>query len=437
MTDYRPMLELPAAAGYGKSDVLVLVGELFGRGYANGIVDEAKQAGMTIIGTTVGRRDSDGSLRPLTAEELAEAEANLGGRIINIPLEAGFDLEPGADGRTPVDQLKGAKPDTWDTFRLDWESIGQARQRGVARFTDHLAQVAALVEKQVPAGASVLFVHSMAGGIPRARVYMPLLNRVFKGQGEKFMASAPFWGSDLGKLCQLNFDEVTAQTFAHLVATTADVRRKITASGGRAAYVAYGYHGTGVLINGAYTWQSYTPYLQGWAKMGLEDAAVAAWQEGAPATVFNCPEILTNSSALFLGVEISLYPLLAALEREGGGPAAQAIRAECQACLAEGATLEGLLAKAEHYLASPLQKPFRDFGFWPHHNSPEQADFMLNTSAELLAMNANPKEKIVCAPLSQAVFRAVGRLMFDASWAPMGPVLWLNHDIVARRLVTV
>lgn len=93
MVDYCPMTILPAAAGYKAGDVLVLVGELFGRGYANGLLEEAKRLGMTVLGTTVGRRDSDGTLRPLTAEELTEAEALLGSRIINIPLEAGFDME--------------------------------------------------------------------------------------------------------------------------------------------------------------------------------------------------------------------------------------------------------------------------------------------------------------------------------------------------------
>ena len=72
MTEYRPMQELPEIAGYKAGDVLVLAGELFGRGYANGLVDEAKRLGMTVIGTTVGRRDADGSLRPLNSDELAE-----------------------------------------------------------------------------------------------------------------------------------------------------------------------------------------------------------------------------------------------------------------------------------------------------------------------------------------------------------------------------
>ena len=53
-------------------------------------IDEAKKAGMKVIYSTVGRRDGEGGLRPLTAEELATKDQPL----INIPLECGFDLEP-------------------------------------------------------------------------------------------------------------------------------------------------------------------------------------------------------------------------------------------------------------------------------------------------------------------------------------------------------
>ena len=75
---------LPTEAPYGKGDVLVVFGELFARGYANGIVDEAERHGMTVVRSTVGRRDADGNLRALTPEE-----ANLHrAPFINIPLEA-------------------------------------------------------------------------------------------------------------------------------------------------------------------------------------------------------------------------------------------------------------------------------------------------------------------------------------------------------------
>ncbi|TWJ19227.1 enoyl ACP reductase FabMG family protein [Geobacter argillaceus] len=429
MTTYNPMTTLPAAAGYAKGDVLVLLGELFGRGYANGIIDEARAAGLTIIGTTVGRRESDGTLRGLTAEELTAAEENLGGKIVNIPLEAGFDMEPASDGKSFADLLKALKPDDWASFNWEQGRLVEVRAKGRARFTANLAAVVTELNALIPAGARVIFVHSMAGGIPRARVFMPLLNRVFKGQGDKYLASRDFWSSALGKLCQASFDEVTADTFNYLIESTAEIR-----AGHDTRYAAYGYHGCAVLIDGAYTWQSYTPYLQGWAKVRLEDHAAAAREQGVKATVYNCPEIQTNSSALFLGVEISLYPLLAALVREGDGPVAEAIRAECRVLLKDDTSLDLLLERANEYLAAPFQVGLRDIAGWPHHNSLEQAEAMLTRSAELMGMNANPKE-IVCAPLSRAVFSAVGRLMFADSWQQKSPVVWLSHDIIARQLL--
>jgi hypothetical protein len=435
MTRYIPMRELPEAAGYKAGDVLVLFGELFGRGYANGIVNEARDAGLTVVGITVGRRDKDGVLRQLTEEELAEAEANLGGKIINIPLEAGFDMEAGPTGKSPVDQLKGVKSDEWDAVQLDWEAVELSRLAGVKRFTDNLKAVVAELDGMIPGGANVLFAHTIAGGIPRARILMPILNRVFKGQGDRYLPSEVFWNSQIGRLCSMSFDEVTADTFGYLIEATATLRKRITSLGGSVGYVAYCYHGCEVMVNGAYTWQSYTPYLQGWAKMRLEDIAQQAWDEGIRATVFNCPEIQTNSSALFLGVEISLYPLLGALDREGGGRHADAIRNRCASLLKEGETVTGLLAKADSYLSSPTLEKFRDFDGWPHHNTAEQAELMLTSATELLEMNRDPKE-IVCAELSRAVFRAVGALMFRSIWNPVSPVLWLNHDVIAGQIVS-
>lgn len=425
MSRYNAMQQLPAAAQFKDGDVLFLCGELFGRGYANGIVDEARAKGMTIIGTTVGRRDADGTLRPLNAEELAAAEENLGGKIINIPLEAGFDMEPGMDGITPVDRFKGVKPDDFASVTLDPAQIEYSKQKGTERFCSNLAAVVAELEKLLPASGNLVVVHTMAGGIPRARIFMPLLNKLFKGQGDRFLSSEAFWNSDMGKLCETSFNEVTADTFKYLIEATAGLREKLSVR-----YAAYGYHGTAVLIDGVVTWQSYTPYLQGWAKIRLEDIAIAAWEKGIKATVYNCPEILTNSSALFLGVENSLYPLLGALRNEGETK----IVAECQALLKEGATIDTLLEIANTYLTSPIVTSTRDFDSWPQHNKPEQQDYMLNTSAELIDLNADPKE-IICAVLSRGVFQGVGKLMFDSSWDPQAPVFWLNHDVIAKTLV--
>ncbi len=433
MTEYRPMQQLPDKAGYGAGDVLVLVGELFGRGYANGMVDEAKRLGMTVIGTTVGRRDSDGTLRSLTDQELGEAQALLGGTIINVPLEAGFDMESVNGQPSLAEQLKKARPDDWNAITFADGYIEQARAAGSARFREAMSRVALQLESLIPSGANVIFAHSMAGGIPRARVFMPLLNRVFKGTGDKYLSSADFWQSGLGRLCDASFNEVTADTFRYLLEETAGLRQRIASGGGRVSYTAYGYHGTGILMADQYRWQSYTPYVQGWAKMRLEDIAAEAFQRGISATVFNCPEIQTNSSALFLGVEISLYPLLNAIRREAGDAAGAALHERCQAMLKEGETVQQLLERADAYLGSPLLSDLLDFATWPQHNSRQQAELMLAASAELMGMHADQKQ-LVCAELSRVVFLATGRLMVQSAWQPAAPVVWLNHDIIARLL---
>ncbi len=121
---------VPQANIFRKGDVFVLFGELFGRGYANGLINEARKAGMTIIGVTVGRRDENNKLRPLTAEELAQAEANLGGRIINVPLMAGFDLDAPAGEPTPTDLLADMTLKSWQDDKLDWAAHREMPRSG-------------------------------------------------------------------------------------------------------------------------------------------------------------------------------------------------------------------------------------------------------------------------------------------------------------------
>jgi len=433
MTDYKPMAHLPEASGYRAGDYLVLVGELFGRGYANGLLEEARRIGMNVIGTTVGRRGSDGVLRPLNADELAESEAVLGATVLNVPLEAGFDMETVDGQESFAEQLKSVRSDTWDQISFTEALIESARTCGALRFRNNLSQVVKELDMIIPAGSNILFSHVMAGGFPRSRIFMLLLNRVFKGTGDKYLSSHLFWKSGIGRLCKASFNEVTAETFRYLLDETSGLRGRITDSGGNVRYTAYGYHGTGVLVKGEYRWQSYIPYMPGWAKMRLEDIAEEASSKGICATVFNCPEIQTNSSALFLGVEISLYPLLAAIRREVGEPVATILAERCQAMLKEGQTVSHLLERADSYLSSPILEQIIDFASWPQHNTREQAELMLASSAELMGMHTDQKQ-LVCAELSRIVFISIGRLMLHASWKPEAPVIWLNHDIIGRLL---
>ena len=160
------------------------------------------------------------------------------------------------------------------------------------------------------------------------------------------MSSQSLIESDLGKLVLQNFDEVSANTFGYLLEASSAIRARIEAAGGQVRYTAYGYHGTEVLIGDSYRWQTYTNYTQGYAKMRLEGVAKAAWRSGVKATVFNCPEIRTNSSDVFAGLELSLLPLLAALKKEGGGAWVEVLWQGCQDLLKDGVTLE---AKTVYY----------------------------------------------------------------------------------------
>lgn len=428
-----PLRDVPNTNIFRKGDVFVLFGELFGRGYANGLVNEARKTGMTIIGITVGRRDENNALRALTDEELATAEANLGGPIINVPLMAGFDLDAPAGEPTPTDLLANFTLKSWQEDKLDWPHIEKCRAVGIKRFKDSVARVMSQLDSMIPDGSNAFFAHTMAGGIPKVKVFLAIANRIYKGRGERFLSTRALLDSDLGKLILMNFDEVTANTFQHLIEGSAAIRARLEKTGGQVRYTAYGYHGTEILIDDRYQWQTYTSYTQGKAKMRLEHIAEAAWKQGIKATVYNCPEIRTNSSDIFVGVELSLFPLLNALRKENGGAWAEAQWQACRALFQEGRSLEDLLQKIADYNASGVMKAFRDFAAWPMDNTAELADLMIGTSDEITRMHQD-RNALVTDILSALVLEGTGPLMFYETSNPAAPVLWLNHDIIARQL---
>lgn len=427
------LTQLPQQNIFRKGDVFVLFGELFGRGYANGLVNEAREAGMTIVGITVGRRDENNALRPLTAEELAAGEENLGGKIINLPLMAGFDMDAPAGGPTPTEMLGKLTLKTWQEDRLDFDHIAKCREIGVQRFQDTVKEVMATLDGMIEDGRNVFFAHTMAGGVPRAKVFLAVANRIYKGRGERHLSSQALLESDLGKLILQNFDEVSANTFQHLIDASAAIRQRIERTGGQVRYTAYGYHGTSVLIDGSYQWQTYSNYTQGYAKMRLERIAQDAWKQGIKATVYNCPEIRTNSSDLFAGVELPLFQLLHALRKEGGGAWAEAQWQACGELLAEGNSLDAVMQKIAAFYASDVMKSFSDFSAWPMPNSQGLADLLIGSADEIVGMHAD-RNALITDLLSALVIEATGPLMFRESSAPSGPVLWLNHDIIARQL---
>lgn len=428
---FYPLREVPKLSPYKKGDILVLFGELFNRGYANGLVEEAEKLGMNIIRATVGRRDKDtNQLRALNAEELNQVQQP----FINIPLEAGFDLESSEKGHAPVDLLKDIKLSDWESAKIDFLQIEQSRKKGDSRFKKNTELFLNELKKHIAPGRNVLFAHLMAGGVPRAKIVMPVMNRMVKGTGDRYLNSSLFTESDIGKLCLQSFEDVTANTFKHLVELSSSIRETQIKSGGNVSYVAYGYHGTEILINDRYKWQSYSPYLQGWAKLKLEDYAKEFSAQGINCCVYNCPEILTNSSSIFQGVEVPLYPLLLAIKKElPKSEVTLRLEKDCTSLLKNETPFTTIIEWINAFMQDPEVTETHQYNRWPQHSTRQQLEKLLNCSDKIFASHVDEK-KLMTAPLSEIVFKSCGYIMLHDGYQPKNPVSWIGHDIVAKSI---
>ncbi len=97
-------------------------------------------------------------------------------------------------------------------------------------------------------------------------------------------------------------------------------------------------------------------------------------------------------------------------------------------------TLDTVLQKVSDYQLDPVMQAFGDFAAWPMPNSAEQVDKTVGTSQEIVQLHKDRKA-LVSDVLSQHVVAATGDLIFGEASAPNGPVLWLDHDLVARQLI--
>lgn len=424
-----PLKTAPSPTDFTSKDVLVIFGEVFSKGYVNGLIEEAQKHNMKIVYTSVGRRDKEGNLRQLTAEEVEQQPKP----FINASLEAGFDLEPSTTkGISPVDQLTGYKMSQWTEIQLDWEAIEESRKVATDRFQNHLKKYLTDLKQHIEPGAKVVMAHIMAGGVPRTKIVMPVMNRVFKGRGDRFVPSQEFLDSEMGRFCMMNFQDVTANTYKHLIEESKDLREWLQGTGGSMSYLAYGYHGTEVLQGDEFRWQTYTPYFQGWAKMDLEKVSEEANTQGITSCVFNCPEILTNSSSIFQGVEVSLYPLLGALAKTSSSSNESLIQS-CLDKLQEGTTVEKIMEFTQEYFQHELTTTHSVYDQWPQHNSKDQMEYMLNSSDTLISWHKDPKD-LITFPLSELVFKACGNIMLHESMTPKASVQWIGHDVIADVL---
>lgn len=415
---------------YQKGDVLVIFGEVFQRGYVNGLIEAAQARGLKVIYSCLGRRDENLNLRPLTPEELLEKDQS---PLINIPLEAGFDIHPNAQGERPIDALANVKLSDWESAHLNWSLIEDCKKMAAADFESRLKRYVNELEPHIPEDANVIFAHIMAGGFPRAKVVMPAANRVFKGYEARYYSSEKFWETDIGKLCAISFEEVTGETFKKLIEATTPLREKKKKSYKKVSYIAYGYHGSEVFVRDHFQWQAYSPYLQGWAKLHLESISQNYFNQGLSTCVFNAPEILTNSSSIFLGVEVCLYPLMKVLQlTHPRGENTISLLNQAQNLLKDGVKLDTLFEITNQYFENEVIQKWSQYDLWPQHNGPEQMKLMRETSLELINLHKDPKN-LITSLLSEVVFKGCGEFMLHESWSPKKPVQWIGHEGIAQE----
>ena len=442
--------EIKDIAGFGPQDTLVIFGEFFKAGYVSGLIDEAQKRGMNIIYSTVGRRDLKGQLQTPQLEELYFPHPNLKPSILNpnapkkaqpsrktkcffidTPLEAGFDMETSDSGKCPLDLCQSIKLNEWEKASLDPGVLESSQKRAHRSFEQRVQEWLRQLEILIPPEGNILIAHTMAGGVPRAKIFMPILNRVLKGIGKRFFPSEVFWQTDLGKLCSANFNEVTAETFKILIDLSTPLREKLEKQGREIFYTAYSYHGTEVLNGEDYVWQTYSPYLQGFAKIKLENISKDFFAQNIKTGVFNVPEILTRSSSVFPGVEIPLYTLLGALKRDGGDKGSALANIALNKLKANA--LAFIQENTKQYFESSTIKANSQFEKWPQHNSLPQMEQMLELSKTLFHLHKEEAESITPF-LSQVVIGSTGRLIFQEIAESSQPVYWLNHDIIARDI---
>ena len=205
--------------------------------------------------------------------------------------------------------------------------------------------------------------------------------------------------------------------------------------------MAYGYHGNEILMGDSFKWQGYSPYLQAFAKLRLEEISKSACQKDIKSCVFNVPEILTHSTTIFPGVEVPLYNLILALKKENEHhPYAQKILSQCKSLLKQDFTLEEIAHLSEKYYSHPVIRSWNQFDSWPMHNGKEQMSLMLEQSKKIVAGHKNPKE-LLTKVLSQYIFLTCGKVMYRLAAEKNSnfpsPVIWLGHDLMAKGLALI
>ncbi|MBE8162461.1 MAG: hypothetical protein HAW63_00525 [Bdellovibrionaceae bacterium] len=417
------------------SSIFIIFGEVFPKGYIQGLIAQAKKHNAKIIYSTMGRRTLEQQLRPLNEEELAKKceELNLSDSslLINIPLEAGFDLEP-YEGKSLVDCINQYGLKTWEDFSIKDIALSTAKKEARIKFKKQIQKFLNAVSPYITEDIKdIHFIHTMAGGIPRAKLLMAVLNKVLKGHGKRFYSSKQFCATNLGTASLESFQSVTADSFEDLITETKSLRDLWTKKNINVSYAAFGYRGNCILVKDKYQWAAYAPYIQGWAKLALEDIAKQAQKNNIIANVFNCPEVLTRSSQAFSGIEVFLYPLLNSLnalhsevilKKIGDLSIIQDLLKQLKtSSLEQNAfakyfqndfSFEALKQLTDHFFTHPSLNEQLQPKLWPQHNNPEQMNLMIEKTLKLNQYTIPETKLLLYTQLSTILIYLAGNQIY-------------------------
>jgi hypothetical protein len=149
--------------------------------------------------------------------------------------------------------------------------------------------------------------------------------------------------------------------------------------------------------------------------------------------VYNCPEILTQSSAIFHGVEVPLYPFIKAIEKEAPSKRQAQVKKLYEFCASKVKNLEEVMQIIRDFYASKLYQEHTRFDHWPQHNHPELLAALLETSQKILSMHHDPKD-LLTFPLSELILKSSGQIILRGTAQMQNPVVWLNHDVLAKQI---
>ena len=378
----------------------------------------------------------EGLLHPLSQSEILQKMEALhikesqGEYLISVPLEAGFDLATKDNSSSLVDKMNQYNLKNWMDMKLPQGEIEEIKCIAQQQFRTSVQQWLKVIQQKLPKNIeSITFAHTMAGGVPRSKLAMAVLNRVVKGTGKRFLSSKEFCEeTDLGKACLKNFNEVTAESYRILIEETQKAKNEFY-SNPSINYIAYGYHGNFIFLNGKYEWRGYAPYIQGWAKLNLENIAKTFHKDKKQVTVFNCPEVLTRSSQAFSGLEVFLYSFINSIfsKEQKGNPIVKNIKTQHQfdKFFTDGA--EEVQTLIEYFFNHPSIKEQTDIKLWPQHNSPKQMELMIESSSAINNLVVPQQNKALNHCLSQTLIQLTGKHIFEATQKKTQAVEWLSH----------